>query len=377
MASPPLVITEDVALLDEVLRLTAVAGLEPLVAAAPSRSQWRSACLVLGGDDRTDTAAGLPRRSGAVVVAQRADVSTYEAAMRAGAAEVIELPAGERRLIELLAGTRADPGAGPPGVVWSVLGGCGGAGASVVATALAVCAGQLGEVLLVEADPLGAGLDILLHAEQVPGIRWPDLSAAGSDPLPPPALRDALPRAHGVRVLAVDRRAVPVEGPTPAALGAVLEAARRIAALTVVDVSHSTGRAASTALDDSHQAVVVVPNDVRAVAAASRLTRWAAGHCANLALVVRAESRGLRPTDVAHALALPLAGVLPSGPALTASFHRGEIPGQRPRTPLSRLSVGLLASLDRPAVAPPPLPVGRPVAAATAPPSGVGVGGRS
>src|SRR5699024_11548525 len=80
-----------------------------------------------------------------------------------------------------------------------VVAGCGDAGASVLACALAGRAGADHSTVLVDADPLGGGLDLVLGAEQVPGPRWTDLSASRGQ-LRPSTLADALPR-HDVLVL--------------------------------------------------------------------------------------------------------------------------------------------------------------------------------
>jgi len=346
MPPRPLVITEDTALLDEALRLTALAGLEAEVAAGPMRAQWRAAPLVRLGADRAVAATVLPRHPGVVLLTRAADMETYASGVQLGALDVVELPAGEGRLVELLAGARAAP-AGPPGVVWSVLSGCGGAGGSVLAASLATVAAPLGETLLVEADPLGAGVDLLLGAEGSGGLRWPDLSAAGTGPLPPTALRDALPRAHGVTVLSAGRPPSPsLEVPSAVAIGAVLEAGRRFARLTVVDVSRFVGAAGEAALDDSQRALLVVPDEVRAIAAASRVAAWARPRCAGVELVVRLGAGcGLPAATVAAMLGLPLAGELAPEPGLGDALARGALPTRRSRGPLARLCADLLADL--------------------------------
>src|SRR5439155_8319483 len=160
MQPRPLVVTEDLLLLDDVLRLAAVAGVEPEVAGSPSvvRSRWRATPVaVVGADWAVRCAAlGLPRRPGVLLVAREpAGREAFAAGIDFGAAGVVELPAGEQRLVELMAGARSEP-AGPPGAVVCVLSGRGGAGASVLCAALATVAARCGgSPLLVDADPLG------------------------------------------------------------------------------------------------------------------------------------------------------------------------------------------------------------------------------
>ncbi len=80
-----------------------------------------------------------------------------------------------------------------PAPLVAVVGGRGGAGASVLATALALTAARRDlEVTLLDLDPLGGGLDLLLGAEAAPGLRWGDLrhvtglpARRGCSPRPP------------------------------------------------------------------------------------------------------------------------------------------------------------------------------------------------
>jgi secretion/DNA translocation related CpaE-like protein len=348
MSQRPLVVTEDLRLLDDLLRLAAVAGIEPEVAGSPSaaRPRWRVAPMVVVGADCAARCAALgpARRPGVLLVAGGpAERATFAAGIRLGVAEVVELPAGEQRLVELLAGARSEP-AGPPGAVVCVLSGRGGAGASVLSTALATVAARSGRSpLLVDADPLGGGVDLLLGGEAVGGLRWPDLAACAS-PVSPSTLREALPFVHGVRVLAAGRTG-PVELPLAAAR-AVLAAGRRFADLVVVDVSRSVGEVAGAVLADADRALLVVPDEVRAVAAAARMAEWAGQHVVELDLVVRRiRPRGLAAAEVATALALPLVGELRPEPGLVGALERGEPPGRRARGPLAELCGRLLAGM--------------------------------
>ena len=68
-----------------------------------------------------------------------------------------------------------------------MIAGRGGAGASVFATALAQTAA---DALLVDADPCGGGIDLVLGCERETGLRWPDLTLQGGR-LSYTALRDA------------------------------------------------------------------------------------------------------------------------------------------------------------------------------------------
>jgi secretion/DNA translocation related CpaE-like protein len=342
MPRRPLVITEDPALLDDLLRLTAVAGLEPDVAASPVAAYWRTAPLILIGSDRVASAANLPRRPGVVLVTRSAELDDYVAGIRVGASDVVELPQDERRLMERLARAVAEP-TGSPGAVWSVLAGSGGVGSSLLAAALAIVAGRFGDVLLVEADPYGGGLDLLVGAEQVNGLRWPDINLADPDVLST-SLWGAFPRANGVAVLPASRTRPPRDIPVHA-LSAVLETGRRFARLVVVDISRAVGPAAEVALAASSRTLLVASDQLRGAAAAAAVKSWAHPHCTGMELVVRRSGGTLDAPALAHALGLPLAGELPFDPSIVRDLERGELPGSRARTPLTRLSVDLLSGL--------------------------------
>lgn len=81
-----------------------------------------------------------------------------------------------------------------------VIGGSGGVGASTFAAVLAWTA-ESG--LLVDLDPVGGGLDVLLGIEHEPGARWSGLRLDGGR-LDPSLLAGGLPRWAGVPVLAAD-----------------------------------------------------------------------------------------------------------------------------------------------------------------------------
>ena len=83
-----------------------------------------------------------------------------------------------------------------------MIGGCGGAGASLFAVALAQAAN---DAMLVDLDPWAGGIDLLVGAETTPGVRWPDLALQGGR-LTWSAVRDALPRHRGISLLSGTRR---------------------------------------------------------------------------------------------------------------------------------------------------------------------------
>jgi secretion/DNA translocation related CpaE-like protein len=336
-------------LLDDVLRLAAAAGcdLERVPDVAAARSRWSTAPLVLLDESaaRSCAEAGLARRS-RVLVVSRGDPppSLWRHAVGVGAEHVVALPDGEAWLVSALAD--AVEGATQCGRVLAVLGGRGGAGASVLAAAVAVAAAADGDrVMLVDCDPLGGGLDLLLGAEDVHGLRWPDL-ALSEGRVPVSALRAALPvpsvgDGPGVLTVLSCDRAGP--GPLPGAVASVLDAGRRGGETVVCDIPRYPTPPALTALAEADLTVLVVPAEVRSTAAASRVLATLRGRGVAVQLVVRGPApSGLSARDVASTLGLPLLHAMKPEPGLSARLDRGTPPGAG-RGPLA---TGARAVLD-------------------------------
>lgn len=353
---------DDEDLLDEVVRVAAAAGceLERVPDAAALRRRWPGAAMVLL-DEAAARAVGdvrLGRRDGVVVLCRgEPPGSVWERAVAVGAEHVVSLPEGEDWLVSALSDTVEEEGGTGDGRVVSVIGGRGGAGASVLAAAVAVRAHDDGaRVLLVDCDPLGGGLDLVVGAEQVEGLRWPGL-ALGGGRVAASSLHEALPAAeHGEPVLTVlscDRHG---PGPAPDAALAVVEAGRRAGDTVVCDLPRHLTDAAVAVLDASDLTVLVVPAEVRATAAASRVARRLGERGATVAVVVRGPSPGgLVGEDVAEALGLDVLVSIEAEPGLAAALDRGAVPGVR-RGPLAGAAAAVLDAVEmrrggRPAVA--------------------------
>jgi len=342
-----LLVTADGGLLDDLLRLAATAGVEVDVAhdVGTARRYWSAASLVLVGQDLVArcAAARLVRRPRLILVGNDLDdASVWQQAVEVGAEQVALLPDAEGWLIAAL--DDAVEGGGRDGVLVAVLGGRGGAGATTLACALALTAVRRGlRTLLVDADPLGGGIDLVFGGELTPGLRWPDLVSTRGR-LAAQALSDALPRFDDLPVLSWDRgevTSVPVE-----AMAAVLGAARRSCELTVVDLPRSFDECTVEVLSTASTTLVVVPAEVRATASAGRVATRSALLCSDLRLVVRGPSPvDLRPADLARALNLPLAFEVRAEPGLGAALDRGEPPTARSRSPLAAACNDLLDTL--------------------------------
>ena len=345
----PLVVTGDAELVDAVLALLAAAGAEPEMATGgPAlRRAHREAPLVFVGADVLAAPAlrALPRRPGVVVVSTtELPAAGWAAAVEIGAERVAVLPRDDAWLLSRAAAAVRSPV--ERGWLMVVGSSCGGAGASTVAAAVALSAGH--DVLLVDADAWGGGLDLLLGAESAEGLRWPDLSGlrgrvAGD------ALLAALPALDGVHLLAASRS---TPAPVPdEALVAVVEAARAGGCPVVVDLPRlgPAAEGAAAVLADADRAVLVVPTRLRAASAARLLVdgrpdeppaSWSAAQ-----LVVREVAGGLSSADVADVVGRPVVARLPHDRTAVPRGECGRPPSVSPRSPLGVLARRLLDGL--------------------------------
>jgi len=351
----PLLVTRDEHLLDEVVRLSAEAGVLLEVAAdvPAALAGYPVAPLVLIGIDLAPSClrAGLPHRTGVVVVGRYAGEGPpdWYVADELRAEHIAALPTAgpwlTRRIRDAVTTPAAPPVTGEPeparqrARMVAVLGGRGGAGATVLAAGLAVTAARAGvDTMLVDADPLGGGLDLVLGWEELDGLRWPAL--AGRTPTAGD-LVDALPRQSCLAALSFDRSSpprVPVD-----AVAQTLAAGRRTRDLIVVDLPRRFDDGALLALADADSAYLVVPAELRACAAAARVVEVAQRHNDRLSLIVRGPAPGgLTAQEVADALGLPLVGYLRPEPGLARDLEGGSAPARDGRGPLAVLCRRLL-----------------------------------
>jgi secretion/DNA translocation related CpaE-like protein len=343
----PLLVTADPALLDDLLRLCGAAGVEAQVAhdAGAARRAWTGPPLVVVGAELAGPLlrTGVTRRSGVVLVGSDPDdAGVWEVAAALGAESVVFLPDADPWLADRLGEAAEGPTSG--GVTVAVLGGRGGAGATVLAAGLARASASSGcATMLIDGDPLGGGIDMVLGLEDAPGLRWPDLSRAVGR-LSATALRDALPRSGQLTVLSCGRdetAALPVE-----AVGSVLRAARQSHDLVVVDLPRRLDGVTDAVLAIAIRTFLVVPAEVRATAAAARVASAVSARPVDLQVVVRGPApSGLTGALVAGSLGLPLAGWLDSDAEVVRALSPGRAPDAAGRTPLSTLCRALLAGV--------------------------------
>ncbi|WP_432497139.1 septum site-determining protein Ssd [Kineococcus auxinigenes] len=317
-----------------VLRLAEAAGCtvlpEPPTAAGGVPARIPPLLLVGAGTPAHRVAEARARGAAEVVLVGRAPVDPqwWRHAAEVDADHAALLPEAEPWLVDRLVDAAGGPR--PEGRVVGVVGGCGGGGASVLAAALAAAAAPAGDALLLDADPASGGLDLLLGADQLPGLRWGDLAGV-SGRLRPDVLRSTVRLEDGLHLLAGDRRTG--SGPTPEALTAVLRAARSVFTTTVVDLPRGRLDTSCTdVLGACGEVLVVAPATTRAAASACctvdevrRLTgATAAGAAPEVRLVLRDVGAGTDAEALADVVGAPLAAVLRGERDLETALERGE-----------------------------------------------------
>jgi secretion/DNA translocation related CpaE-like protein len=284
---------------------------------------------------------GAPRRPGVLLIGRDMDdQGVWRRAVGIGADHVLLLPDAEPWLADRIAD--AVEGVGETALTIGVIGGRGGSGASTLACALAVTAARAGRrTMLIDGDPLGGGLDVLLGGERASGLRWPDL-AESQGRVSGGSLEESLPRLHDLSVLSWDRGDCVVV--SPEAMRSVLAAARRRGGVVVVDLPRRMDDGVVEALSQTDVGLLVVPAELRAVAAADRVATRVGMVLTDLRVVARGPFlSGLDDEEIARLLALPLAGALPPEPGLLASLDGGAPPGSDVRGSLARFCSAFLA----------------------------------
>ncbi|HEX5769910.1 MAG TPA: septum site-determining protein Ssd, partial [Nocardioidaceae bacterium] len=264
----------------------------------------------------------------------------FRAALAVGAESVVELPAAEAWLVETL--TDSADGSAGRAVVVGVVGGCGGAGATTFATALAVAAASVVHpVTLVDADPLGAGIERVAGIEE-PGSGWASLlESAGR--LGSRSLRASLPQREGLAVLGWGGQA---RGELdPQVVREVASAAQRGSELVVVDLPRYVDRATSELAVRCDHLVVVTPLQLASLAATARVVASVLPLVPRALLVTRGPTSALDPGDVAEVLGLPLGAAMHDQRGLEEAVELGLGPVRRRRGPLARAAKAVLGQV--------------------------------
>ena len=322
--------TDDADLVEQVQRMAAAAAVDIDVVADldGARRVWASAPLIIVGTDLAGslTDGRTSRRSGVVLVGIASageDERTGEIwrdAVSLGAEHVVQMPDGGAWLIQRLSESADGPSRG--GFVTAITCATGGCGVSTLTASLALTAQALsGRVMLIDGDPDGGGLDLVLGAEDSSGIRWADLASAEGR-LSAATLDYALPHLDGLALLSHGRAgAVRV---SDEAFEAVLAAGVRGYEQIFIDVPRSAWASVPAMLERADRVILLVPGRVRGIAAAAAAMPWLTGISKDVTVVVRAAARGVAPREIERALGLSRLRVLPEQLQLAARADRGE-----------------------------------------------------
>jgi secretion/DNA translocation related CpaE-like protein len=324
-APVPLVITRDPAYRHDLIRLCAAAATDPEVVGDPSaasRAWIRASCVLVGSDCADDVAALRLRPRADVVLIGRGQETTqlWRRAVRIRADDVAVLPDAA----DVIAERVADAGFGSSGLVLGVVGAGCGAGASTVAASLATVSARRGETsLLVDADLMAGGAELLMGCESAPGLRWPDLDLTGEGRIAPDALLAALPAVDGVRVLSAGRTGLAAV--TAAAMQTVVATGRRGCDLVVLDLPRRADAWFAEIAAELDACLVVVSTEIRSVAAARQVIALAQTACRDVRVVARlCRPRQFDPQALDDALGAPVAAVVPTSRAVRRAVNDGS-----------------------------------------------------
>jgi secretion/DNA translocation related CpaE-like protein len=340
-----LALVVDQAVRNDVDRVVAAVGARVVHVTQPSSPKvWGAASAVLldvEGAARC-AQAGLPRRGRVFVVSGTEPAATdWPLLIAVGAQRILTLPAEEVDLVSAL--SEAAESAREPqrrGAVLAVIGARGGAGASVFATAIAHAATR---PLLVDLDPWGGGIELVVGCEGESGLRWSELALQGGR-VGWPALQAALPAHRGIAVLSAGREGAHVDA---AALDAVVDAGARGGATVICDLPRRATPAVEMALASADLVAIVTPADVRSCAAATAIGGWLVTANANVGLVIRGPAPGgLTAAEVERAIGLPRLASMRAQPGITVALERDGLNPRR-RSPLTKAADRVLAVLHQ------------------------------
>lgn len=271
-------------LTQEAVAVVAASGHEPVQVTTPDANSqgWRRATAVLIDVPTAhlllrDSGAAAIRREGLFVIHEDGEEPDLRTALEIGADGAFALPSEGADLVERI-GRPGSPISCGSGMVIACIGAVGGAGTSVVAAACAAAMAQRqrgGGAVLIDADELSGGADLLLGIEHVQGLRWPDIrTGAHGGSIDAEALRAALPSVSGgpadsLRVITGPRsRATQEWTVEPTAVLSITDAVVGAGGSVVIDMPRS-GAVGDLLPSRTDTVALVVPTTVRGIAAAS------------------------------------------------------------------------------------------------------------
>ncbi|TXJ03950.1 MAG: hypothetical protein E6Q27_09200 [Aeromicrobium sp.] len=314
--SPPLIISSDPHFLRHAHNWCAALG-KSATEYRPSASfgrQWQTADFVLIDAEAAHLIAAkqVARRTNVFLIGEPS-IDNLKSAVAVGATQVIRFDGND--VVTVLA--EAVEGTGEACVI-SVMGACGGVGASTLATALACAtARQQRSVVLVDGDHTSGGIELVLGAERAEGLRWADLEATTGH-ITVPELREALPSRHGVDVLSFGRGAQDVVSGS-----SVVSTLVRGYDAVIADVPRRLDALSSELVNRSVAIVLVVPLRLSGVVAAERLLPQLTDGGAQVLVVARAAPGGLDRRELAARLGVPVIDHMPTQRRIFADVEHG------------------------------------------------------
>ncbi|MCK2240026.1 MULTISPECIES: septum site-determining protein Ssd [unclassified Crossiella] len=308
---------------------------------------WEQTPLVMLDEQTLAECAtsSLPRRSDVLVLTTaEPHTDSWPHAVALGATPVLILSAAANSLDAALAKATGEPDPGQ-GLVVAVLGGRGGAGATVLATALTLTAADQGRnATLLDCDPLGGGIDRVLGTDKGQVLGWSAIPAWG-DRLNRIPLRHSWPTAgvYGPTVLSCDERVAELD---PRAVESVISACRVDEGVVVCDLPRTADPATRTVLAYADLAVLVVPAESRACHSAARMVTRIKSQGTPVALVVRGPApSGRSVRDVEADVGLPSLITMRPATGLEVALDVGAM-AYRSSSPLARAARKVLSHAD-------------------------------
>ena len=325
----PVLASNDPILIDHVrsLALAGNASIEVVSSLAELGSYWRGDAFLLLGSDFLEGAQALSKRRNLAVVQWQFDSAAvipselWQSALLLGAEHVVALPKADDWLAERLTPIEVVPT--NSGRVLAIAGASGGAGASTLAIGLAIAAQKAGnQVLLIDADLSGGGIDLLVGAEAQQGVRWPEL-AFTSGRMSAETFIPALPKVHGISLLSASRESL--VSPTDEAWQSILECAVHAFDCVVIDLGRQELPVCVHPILHRSNAPLwwVVPTRIRAIAATAVCLEHSRSHWAQQEIIVRKVDRSMSPNDVGRALGTSVRASLPEDSGVVAASEQG------------------------------------------------------
>jgi len=210
--------------------------------------------------------------------------------------------------------------------VIAVAGARGGVGTS---TFVALLAAALGDAIVLDLDPIGAGQRAF---SPVPPARTLDEMLPSLADIDPEGLAASLvPHAGGTRALHASATGLE---PEVRELNGLLRAARGCARFTVIDCGRGAATAGVLAAKNADARIVVVADDVASIRGSERLFH-SAFHDARVVLR-RERRRGISRKDLESAFGRKPDAVLESSRGIARAVDLGRLPKRPPRS-LARL----------------------------------------